>query len=247
MPRAWRLHRRNSATGGARGTFSAPMNRNRWIGLAAVALVVAAAVGWYAASPYYTLAQMRDAAKANDADRLSAYIDYPALRANVKSEVTARIAAEAGMDKAQSGALGALFGSVVVGPLVDAIVSPAGVRAMLVARNSEQGKAVGKAAAAAAPVRLDDRPVIERRGLSEFAVRSKGSDGAMVFTRHGLGWKLSGVDLPADGGAGPARHGSEGAASVALTLPPLGRTCAVAAPGTFRDGAAQDSPGCAFT
>lgn len=182
------------------------MNRKRWIGLGAIALILVAAVGWYAASPYYTLAQMRDAAKANDADRLSAYIDYPALRENVKAEATARIAAEAGMDKAQFGALGALFGSVMVGPLVDAVVSPAGVRAMLVASNGEAGKARGKADAGTAPVRLGDRPVIELHGWSQFTARSNGSDGAMVFTRHGLGWKLSGVDLPADGGAGASRE-----------------------------------------
>jgi hypothetical protein len=42
--------------------------------------------------------------------------------------------------------------------------------------------------------------VIVRRGLSEFLVASKQQPkGGLVFKRHGLSWKLSGVDLPPRG------------------------------------------------
>ena len=50
---------------------------------------------------------------------------------------------------------------------------------------------------AAAALRLPDDPVIVRRGFSEFLVASKQQPkSGLVFKRHGLSWKLSGVDLP---------------------------------------------------
>ncbi|MDQ3079821.1 MAG: hypothetical protein M3R03_07480 [Pseudomonadota bacterium] len=42
-----------------------------------------------------------------------------------------------------------------------------------------------------------DDPEIKRISVDEFRVRGGGKDGQLIFRRHGLGWKLSGVDLPA--------------------------------------------------
>ena len=171
------------------------MSRNKWIGVAAV-LIFIGAVSWYFASPYYTLMQMRDAAKANDADALSAYIDYDALREDLKSELMAHMMAEAEKDDSGFGAIGVAFGSAMIGPMLDGMVSPAGVRAMLISK--QQRETAQGAKAPAAPVKVDEKPVIERRSFSEFAVKSKDdAQGAMIFTRRGLGWKLTGVDLPA--------------------------------------------------
>lgn len=171
------------------------MSRNRWIGVVA-AIFAVAAVAWYFGSPYYTLSQIKAAAQSNDPDRLSAHIDYPALREDLKSEFMAHMMAEARKDESGFGALGMALGSAMVGPMVDAMVSPAGVRAMLLSRQQRQTAEAGNAPTAS--VKVDENPLIERRSFSEFAVKSKSDpDGAMVFTRHGLGWKLSGVDLPA--------------------------------------------------
>ena len=46
-----------------------------------------AAAGWWFGSPWWTLREMRAAADAHDAARLSYYIDYPALRADLKGEL----------------------------------------------------------------------------------------------------------------------------------------------------------------
>lgn len=169
------------------------MSRAKWAGLFAV-VVVLVAVGWYFASPSYTLAQMRDAAKANDADALSRYIDYESLREDLKAEFMAHMMAEAQKNGSGFGALGVALGSAMIGPMVDGMVSPAGMRAMLLA---DQQKNAAGSKAPATPVKVDSDPVIERRSFSEFVVRSnQKTEGAMVFKRHGLGWKLSGVDLP---------------------------------------------------
>jgi hypothetical protein len=166
----------------------------RWI-LAAAVLLLAAGVTWYFTSPWYTLKQMRDAARENDADRFSAYIDYPAVREDLKAEIMAQVIAEAQKDKSGYGSLGTAFASATVGPLVDGIVSPAGLRAAFIANRNKRAKRPKNQAAGA--FQLADDAEVKRRSFDEFAVGSKSRNkGEMIFKRHGLGWKLSGVDLP---------------------------------------------------
>jgi hypothetical protein len=82
----------------------------------------------------------------------------------------------------------------MIGPVIDGLVTPAGMRAALTAqRDQAQTKAAPQAASA---LRVPDDPVIVRRGFSEFLVASKQQPkSGLVFKRHGLSWKLSGVDL----------------------------------------------------
>jgi hypothetical protein len=83
----------------------------------------------------------------------------------------------------------------MIGPVIDGLVTPAGMRVALIAkRDQAQTKAVPQAASA---LRVPDDPVIVRRGFSEFLVASKQQPkSGLVFKRHGLSWKLSGVELP---------------------------------------------------
>lgn len=172
--------------------------KTRIAALAFALLIVAAGVGWYVASPGWTLHQMKAAADADDPDALNAYIDYPALRENLKAEVVGQMTAEANKDTSGLGGLGLAIGTAMVGPAIDGLVTPAGVRAALRAKR-EQAQ-VAAAPKAASALRVPDDPVIVRRGFSEFVVASKRQPGSgLVFKRHGLSWKLSGVELPANG------------------------------------------------
>ena len=165
----------------------------RWklAAVAAALIVIASGTVWYYASPLWTLKGMKDAAQSHDADALNAYIDYPALRKSLKAELKARMTAEARKDNSGFGALGMAFGSAVMGPMIDGLVSPAGMRAALLAERQENTPP------AASVLHLPKQPVIVRRNLSEFLVASRGQpDSGLVFERHGLSWKLSGVELP---------------------------------------------------
>lgn len=160
-------------------------------------LIVAAGAGWYWASPAWTLRQMKAAADADDAAALNSYIDYPALRADLKAEVRGRMVAEANKDKSGLGGLGLAIGNAMAGPVIDRLVTPAGMRAALVAKRDEAR--FGAAPDAASALRVPDDPVIVRRGLSGFLVASKRQPrSGLVFKRHGLSWQLSGVELPPD-------------------------------------------------
>ena len=171
------------------------MSLGKWKVVALVAAVIVFASGalWYFESPAWTLKGIKDAAQSRDADALNAYIDYPALRESLKDELMARMMAEARKDKTGFGALGMAVGSAMMGPMIDGLVSPAGMRAALLAEKQE------KQVPAASALHVPQQPVIVRRSLSEFLVTAKGQpNGGLVFKRHGLSWKLSGVELPAD-------------------------------------------------
>lgn len=159
--------------------------------VAAALIVIGSCTLWYFESPAWTLKAMKDAAQSRDADALNAYIDYPALRGSLKAELMAPMMAEAQKDKSGLGALGMAVGSAMVGPLIDGLVSPAGMRAALLANRYE------KAPLAASALHVPEQPVILRRNFSEFLVTAKNQpNSGLVFKRHGLSWMLSGVELP---------------------------------------------------
>jgi hypothetical protein len=65
-------------------------SKTRVAAFAAAALIIASGALWYFESPAWTLHQMKAAADANDPDALNSYIDYPALREDLKTEIRAR-------------------------------------------------------------------------------------------------------------------------------------------------------------
>lgn len=165
--------------------------------IAAALIVIGSSALWYFESPLWTLKGIKDAAQSHDADALNAYIDYPALRDSLKAELMARMAAEARKDKSGFGALGMAVGSAMIGPIIDGLVSPAGMRAALLAERDQAHSVL--APPAASPLRVPKQPVIVRRSFSEFVVTAKDRpDDGLVFRRHGLSWMLSGVELPPD-------------------------------------------------
>lgn len=171
------------------------MTRARWkiAAVAAVLIVIASGALWYFESPAWTLKGMKDAAQSHDADALNDYIDYPALRESLKAELMAQMMAEAQKDKSGFGAFGVTIGSALMRPMIDGLVSPAGMRAALLANRQTNA---GRAASA---LHVPEQPVIVRQSFSEFLVTTKGQpNSGLIFKRHGLSWLLSGVRLKSD-------------------------------------------------
>src|SRR3954451_12831251 len=108
-----------------KGEYTLADFKRRVAALAAAALIIAAGVSWYLASPGWTLHQMKAAADANDPDALNSYIDYPAVREDLKAEIMGRMMAVAKKDKSGFGGLGLAIGTVMVGPVIDGLVTPA--------------------------------------------------------------------------------------------------------------------------
>jgi hypothetical protein len=96
-------------------------------------VVVVAVLGYGYASPYLALDHLKRAADARDAETVSEYVDYPALRESLKDQIagllTRKIQARANGNPLA--ALGAMIGVALIGPLVDAYATPDGVAALL--------------------------------------------------------------------------------------------------------------------
>lgn len=156
-----------------------------------------AAAAWWFASPWWTLREMREAAEARDAARLSAYVDYAAVRQDLKGEIRRMVAGQMGQStKDPMQAFGSQLVLSIADPMIDAMITPADVQAMF-ARTPPLGESAPAAAASKAPVQASDEPVIERQGANRFRVSDKDrTKGAMIFERRGLHWKLVAIDLP---------------------------------------------------
>jgi hypothetical protein len=158
-------------------------------------LLLVAAAGWYVFSPAWTVRGMVEAAEARDEARFSAYIDYPALRDDMKADLTARLEEEAAKGSGSQAKIAAAMGLALVGPIVDRMVSPEAMKQSF-AQITKQDKA-GQSGGDAGKKEL---PEIRRQGLNRFLVAGKDMpDSGLVFERRGLGWKVTGVELPPAG------------------------------------------------
>lgn len=168
-------------------------------------LSIAGFVGWYEFSPRFTLNEMRKAAEAGNSAKLSNWVDYQALEIDLKGELRREILLDAnrrGVGDSPFGKLGTDLAVALVPLGVDWVDTPEAVQAMFDPRSAANVTGLGHSAvardgAAVMPVAIPrDNIEIERIGLSSFKVRTRRKDGAAIFRRYGLGWKLEGVDMP---------------------------------------------------
>ncbi|AOJ74307.1 DUF2939 domain-containing protein [Burkholderia ubonensis] len=98
-----------------------------------LAAVVIAAIGCAYASPYVALGRLKSAIDARDAQAVSEYVDFPSLRISLKQQVTDELMRRIDAKRQNNpfAAIGALIGSALIGPLVDAYATPEGVAALM--------------------------------------------------------------------------------------------------------------------
>lgn len=183
------------------------------------AVLALLAGGWWYASPYWALDGLRDAALAGDVEGLEDHVDFPALREDLKEQVQANmdeaIRSQGGADE-PLGQLGAMMARGMVDPLVDRMVTPEGVAGMVALGNGAApalGSARGAGGLAKAPPPPGETVApqageevdwdIKREGLGRFTVTPELPEGqpapSLVFERRGLGWKMTGINLPDPG------------------------------------------------
>lgn len=174
------------------------MNR-QLILMAGVAIALLGAGGtWYALSPSYAMAQLAKAARDGDEAALRSRVDFPQVRESLKADLSVELAARAAEDGgSELGRLGAAIGLTFGDTLVDGLVTPESIGAIV-----RQGQVLrsrtdmADAAGASPPIEW----TIERDGLSGFTAIPGGPDitdpPSLIFERDGLGWTLVEIDLP---------------------------------------------------
>jgi len=175
--------------------------QRKLIGWVAILFVILLPVSAWV-SPWWTLHSLRSAVAAHDAQAVSAHVDFPALRDSLKGQVMT------GMQKAIApdgdnplARLGAAMAAVAVNPMIDAMVSPAGVMAMLDSGRVNVSRPTGSAGNGnqAGGAAEDKRNwSLHYRAWSEVVVGTDAPGAArFVFRRAGLWhWDLAAIELP---------------------------------------------------
>ena len=179
----------------------------KWIVL--MALLAALLGGYVVAGPYLTFRAIRSAVQTQDASALSRQVDFPALRASLKAQLSDRLVRAVGID-GQSGMLGAI-GLTVAGGLVngavETMVTPVGLGALMEGRKvwNRIGDGIAHPDVADPSTVAGERPqplqLAEYRyeSTSRFTATVQDDQGrpiVFVMTRNGLRWKLSDIRLP---------------------------------------------------
>lgn len=169
------------------------------IPLLIIALLVIVA-GYLYASPYLALNSIKNAAQERDADKISSYIDFPSVKQGVKDQLKAKVAREMITSDSNDGfeALGSMFATAMIDPIVDGWVTPDGIAAIMV----EDEKNSSKNATSGKDKSNDVEYETSYDSFNVFHVdigEIEKNDGIRVtMHRDGLSWKVTGIDLPMD-------------------------------------------------
>ena len=162
----------------------------------ALPAVLLAAGSWLYATPYLAVYGMKNAAEARDAGRLSGYIDFPAVKDNLKSTLNAKVTGNVRASDNPLAAMGSALGAMIINPMVDVFVTPEAIADMM---KGYKPSLTGRAEGAGNSARTDTSMGYE--GINHFvvSVRRQGDHSepvAMVLQRQGLAsWRLVAIRL----------------------------------------------------
>ena len=169
-----------------------------------VALTAAIIAGWFYYTPYQVVRNMQEAAQAHNASKLASYVDFPAVKENLKAELNGQM-----LQKLQGNplaAVGAVFTSALVNAMVDAMVSPQGLAMMMQGEKPLAASKTETTESSAQPEPGKASNKVETTmgydGLSQFTVkvypRGKPEQTIhLVLQRHNiLSWQLTEIHLP---------------------------------------------------
>lgn len=175
----------------------------KWLVLLAVLLLLL--VGYIAAGPYLTISAIRDAVQSQNSAKLSRQVDFPALRSSLKLQVDNYLVTRAGPDVQSNlfGAIGLRIASGVATGTVDAMVTPAGLAALMGGRTLWNRISVEQARARtyvppSDPLQDATYGFQSPSRFTATVIDDAGDPVVFVLTRKGLVWKLSDIRLPLD-------------------------------------------------
>lgn len=171
-------------------------------GIVALAvLAVISMVGVFVYAPYYSFAQIQQAAEGNDQQRFEEYVDVAAIRASLKEELKEAMSAQIGTAEAITPEMLNLIADQYVAPMLEQAITAPNIMRLLTGAIPFHGTR-RTAHAAEVLTGKESGPVIEKGydGFNRFVVRAKEANGSaevlFILMRDGLGWQLDEVRIP---------------------------------------------------
>lgn len=165
-------------------------------GTASIIVAVLVVPGWYWASPFFAVASLRDAALRGDTKELNERVDFPRLREEIKTQFSSFLIGRTAENLRGNpfAALGVALAAKLTDVMIDAMVTPAGIAALLEPakdRTPDQVSGLG--------LMLSSDFVVHREGLSTFefySAKEREKTGTLRFGRNGLNWRLVSLQMP---------------------------------------------------
>jgi hypothetical protein len=162
---------------------------------------------WFYWSPRLAARNLRDAAQSGDVEELQRLVDFPTVREHLKTDLkTSMMRSMDTADQSGLGSLGTAFGGMMMDGLVNEVVSPSGISA-LVRHGSLDTASTSSPRAPATDIRMG------YRDLNTFVITTHDLDNPpsdtvnFVLKRRGLSWRLVRVVIPQLFDEAPARAG----------------------------------------
>jgi len=159
---------------------------------------------WIYASPYLAVRGMKEKVASGDAVALADYVNFPALKESLKASFTAQMTTS--MEEIKDNpfaALGTAIANVLINPMIESLVSPEGLVAMMNGHKpnlaiQREGEIQDRSSGG-----RDNEPVVKMgyENFNRFIVKASDKidttqEITMVFLRDGLSWKLAAIRFP---------------------------------------------------
>ena len=182
---------------------------------------------WFYATPYIAMKGAQRAANEGDAAKLSTYVDFPVLKANLKTTLAATIASQNKADLSNPmQAMGLAIANAFIDPIVEVMVTPQNLALMFQGKGPDLDKAnKGKNNSLAGT--SADGDITTSAGYESydrFVIKIKNGTGpknslTLVLNREGFAnWKLAGIRLPLENDSEVAPQASNTETAPAATV-----------------------------
>jgi hypothetical protein len=149
-------------------------------------------VGFYA-SPYLMWNSMKGAIDRGDTATLAENVDFPELRSSMKTAVRGTSANQSASSNDPLSSMGAMLTSSILDPMIDKAVTPEGL-AVIVKQASNSGSNSTSPQVSMGYESFNSF-VVKLEGKNINLPTQLGVSPSLLFSRSGLGWKLTGVRM----------------------------------------------------
>lgn len=173
------------------------MKKAVWI----IGFVIIVAIGFVAASPFFTIANIKTAIVEQDSEKFSDNIDFPIFRQNLKNRFNRAMMENIGEEIRGNplAAIAAGFATKMADGVVDSFVTPNGLARLMEGKKPSISRSRRNSAANKNPPKRDDLFKNARYAydsLNKFSIwvpTDMGDEIRFILQRDGFSWKL--VDL----------------------------------------------------
>jgi Protein of unknown function (DUF2939) len=169
-----------------------PLNGTMKIAIGAASLVVFGVIAWLFVAPALAANDLQSALRDNDPIGINKTVDFPSLRDNLRVALSSNLAAQNGASTLEpEQALQSAFAGLIAGPIIDAIVTPAGLSALF------KGGIGSLNGDANATIRVSSGlQSLDRYAVTLTDTNNPANVVTLILMPRGLQWKLVSIGFP---------------------------------------------------